>query len=180
VTPAPALSRPALAALLCTLATCAATAQGVVYRCSSADGAISFQDTPCKGAGGAIDLAAPNVVAGFDFADPLLRSARARAAIERGAIVPGMTADEVIRSRGQPARRTMAIDAAGGQFEELVYRLPDGRLRVTLQAGQVTATQLTERSTIGDGHRRAVVPHQAPRRHRHQGVEPTARRIERR
>mgnify|MGYP001412511314 CR=1 FL=1 len=167
MTQATARCRSVLAALLCTLATCAATGQAVVYRCSSPGGGAAFQDKPCTGDGGAVELAAPNVVPGFDFADPLLHSARVRAAIERGAIVHGMTADEVVRARGQPERYAIAVDAEGGQLEELVYRLPDGRLRVTLQGGQVTAAQLVRSPAIGHTHRSETAPHSLPQRHRH-------------
>jgi hypothetical protein len=126
--------------LLAVLLACAHSAHAQhVYRCQAPDGAVSFQQQPCAGAGARVPVAPINVAQPF-VADPgLQRSAEVRSAVSRGAILAGMTAEEVVQSRGLPVRATRTAGAAG-TIDQLVYRYPDGStLRVLLRDGQVDA-----------------------------------------
>jgi hypothetical protein len=123
---------------LLTLLPGAAQAQQV-YRCQAADGTVSFQQQPCLGAGQRVQVGQINTAAAFTPNPELQRSAQVRDAVSRGAILAGMTADEVHQSRGLP-QRASRTSGAWGTRDQLVYRYPDGStLRVDLLDGQVDA-----------------------------------------
>jgi hypothetical protein len=118
------------------LATCAASAQ-TMFKCTGADGSVSFQQAPCdthKGAKGqAMAVPQPNLVEGNPAGEASLRAEAMRAqavrqAIARGQLMSGMTEAEVVRLLGQPA--VVNTDNIQGRVSrQLVYRYADGSAR---------------------------------------------------
>lgn len=153
------LIRAALMAAL-VVATSAATAQ-TMFKCTGADGRVSFQQAPCETHKGAKaePMAVPqaNVVEGNPAGEAGLRSEAQRAqavrlAIARGQLVTGMTEAEVVRLMGQPA--VVNTDNFEGRVSrQLVYRYPDGSTRyVYTRDGLTYASQ----DRPGTGHARQV------------------------
>jgi hypothetical protein len=142
------------------LATGAASAQ-TMFKCTAADGRVSFQQAPCdthKGATAqAMAVPQANVVEGNPAGEASLRSEAQRSqavrlAIARGQLVTGMTEAEVVRLMGQPS--VVNTDNVEGRVSrQLVYRYPDGSTRyVYTRDGLTYASQ--ERP--GTGHTRQV------------------------
>jgi hypothetical protein len=97
-----------------------------VYRCPGADGGTVFQQAPCAGGQGQrVEVPPANVVESPPVHGELQRSLEARRAIGRGALIAGMTADEVRQVMGQP----QAVNRSAGTWgthDQLVYRHADG------------------------------------------------------
>lgn len=116
----------ALAAVLSWLP--GATHAGEVFRCSGPDGNVSFQQTPCAGAGSRVQVPPINVAEPFHADAELQRRADVRSAVARGVILAGMTAEEVQQVLGLPHAVTRLADARGTR-DRLFYRYPDGSSR---------------------------------------------------
>jgi hypothetical protein len=105
---------------------CATRAQQV-FRCVGAGGQVVFQQFECAGAE-RVSVRPINVAQPFQPDADLERSARVRDAISRGAILAGMTADEVHQVLGLPQRASRTAGVSGTR-DLLVYRYPDGSTR---------------------------------------------------
>lgn len=124
-----------LAALLI-LAAGSAQAQ---YKCTAADGAVSFQDSPCAQREKAERLVLPVV------APTVQRPAYILAAIAARKIVPGMTRAELDRVvGGDPDSFTRSMSADMVRYQ-LVYRTRGRTLYVYTEDGVVVSTQEVER-----------------------------------
>lgn len=119
------------------LATCSAASAQTLYKCTTADGKVSFQQAPCDthkgGHAQAMPMPKPNLVEGNPAGEASLRAEAMRAqavrhAIARGQLVSGMTEAEVVQLLGQPA--VVNTDNIQGRVSrQLVYRYADGSAR---------------------------------------------------
>lgn len=120
-----------------------------VYRCTGAQGRVTFQQHPCAGGEGdasRVRIGTLNVAEGNPAGDARLRAEAlrafdARVAVARGQVVEGMTDAELRRSWGEP-RRINVTQTTHGTTVQYVYRLADGSTRyVYTTDGRVTAVQ---------------------------------------
>lgn len=136
---------PLLGALLWWAAPAAAQ---TVYRCTTAAG-VSFQDAPCAAAaaGGPIAVSAPNLLQADHLGMARVQQADAvRRARENGTLLPGMGAQDVLKTWGAPTSVNTDVLADGTTLHQLVYRDGHGARRyVYLRDGAVTSYQIRQR-----------------------------------
>lgn len=136
-------------ALLLVTVTPAVLAQPV-YRCTDDAGRVSFQQTRCPGAGGAIDVPPVNVVEGSPLGEVVLRAEAQRNALVRQAIaarrvLPGMTPAEVRQAWGTPAAARIVV-GDDGEAARWVYSHDHGVRRIVhLRDGVVVGAELQQR-----------------------------------
>lgn len=119
--------------LILTLAAGPALAQ---FKCTSADGTVSFQERPCAAQAKAERLVLP---------PPTPDDGRAefRAAAARGDVLVGMTRAEVdMAMRGGPDKINRSV-IGGREHDQLVYKLRTGPAYLYLREGLLTSWQYT-------------------------------------
>lgn len=125
-----------LAALSLVLVASAAHAQ---FKCTGADGSVSFQQAPCAASARAERLNLP---------EPPKRTALEQAvewAIANRRVLPGMNRGELKRvMRADPDRVNTTV-AGGVRTEQQIYRRTASTVYVYLDDGIVSAVQVTER-----------------------------------
>lgn len=122
-------------AILLALALAAGNA-AAQFKCTAADGTVSFQQQPCAAQAKAqrLDLPAPAPDDG---------RAAFRAAAARGDVLVGMTRAEVDQAmRGAPDKINRTV-VRGRQHDQLVYRLRTGPAYLYLEEGLLTSWQYT-------------------------------------
>lgn len=125
-----------IAALSLVLVASAAQAQ---YKCTSADGSVSFQQSPCATGAKAERLVLPAAT------QPTARSEAIAWAIANRRVMVGMNRDELRRVMLASPERVNITVAAGVTSEQQVYYRPNNIVYVYLDDGVVSAVQLTDR-----------------------------------
>jgi hypothetical protein len=137
------------------LATCGAASAQTMFKCTGADGRVSFQQAPCdthKGAKAqAMEVPQANVVEGNPAGEANLRAEAQRAqavrlAIARGQLVSGMTEAEVVQLLGRPLV-VNSDNVEGRVSRQLVYRYPDGSARYVYTRNGLTYASQERPST---------------------------------
>lgn len=138
----------ALAAAL--LFAAAPAAAQTLFKCTAADGRVTFQQQACastQGHGQAVNVQPANVVEGDPAGDAGVRASAARnaavrSATARGQLVYGMSTQELQQVMGAPS--VVNTDEFNGRVrQQHVYRSADGATRyVYTQDGQVTGVQV--------------------------------------
>lgn len=123
------------AAVVLALASLPALAQ---FKCTGADGRVSFQQQPCEPAAAAQRLELPPPAP----EDP---RQEVRDALARGRFVVGMNRSELDRVMGPPASVTRSWIAGKAQ-EQLVYRYPGRTVFMYMTDGVLTSFQDSERA----------------------------------
>lgn len=106
------------------------------FKCTAADGRVSFQEQPCAAQTRSERLTLPTHSPGDD------RGAY-RAAAARGHVMAGMTRAEVdLAMRGAPDKINRSV-VNGRQHDQLVYKLSTGPAYLYLEEGRLTSWQYT-------------------------------------
>lgn len=121
-----------------------AAGQTTVYRCVD-DGAVTFQQMPCRGGGGAVEVSAPNLAEGWPTGEATLRAEALRSSAVRQAIaerraMPGMTPGELRQALGTPAAWRVAV-GDGVEVARWDYRPARGVRHVVHLRGGVVVGQ---------------------------------------
>lgn len=106
------------------------------FKCTAADGTVSFQQQPCAPAAASQRL---------DLPPPAPDDGRGhfRAAAARGDVLVGMTRAEVDQAmRGAPDKINRSV-VNGREHDQLVYRLRTGPAYLYMDAGRLTSWQYT-------------------------------------
>ena len=141
-------------ALLALLSTLAAAPAQAVNKCTGADGQVVYQDAPClvASAASSVNLAGAGVAqpqsAGASYwrreITRLERASRIESAVANRSIIIGMSANEAVRSWGQPAKVNTSVGAYGRR-EQWVYRRGGQAAQyVYVDDGVVTSVQTSE------------------------------------
>jgi hypothetical protein len=107
-------------------------------KCTSADGSVSFQDSPCA-------VTTKGEVMKLDYVQPSTeRDAKIGAAIAGGRVRTGMTAAEVKRSWGSPTKINTSVGSYG-RHEQWVYERDNYKNQyLYIQNGILTSMQTPE------------------------------------
>jgi hypothetical protein len=103
------------------------------FKCTAADGSVSFQQQPCAAATRAERLVLPP-------APPDDGRGWAQSLIAVGKIAPGMTRSEMVRAWGTPTKCNTSF-VAGASHDQCIYRGPGGEDYVYLRNGIVESWQ---------------------------------------